>query len=63
MSWNKWKTISIIITVCFYLPISLYINFWILKQLQPDRLIWFLWIINIPLLIVLQIITEIAKEE
>ena len=63
MSWNKWKTISIIITVCFYLPISLYINFWILKQLQPDRLIWFLWIINIPLLIVLQIITEVAKEE
>jgi len=63
MTWNKWKLINLILVLFIYAPISFYISFWILRQLHPDRLIWFLWIIQVPLYVILQIITKLAEDD
>jgi len=53
--------ISVLLTLCFVLPISLYITYVLLKSAGVDRLVWFLYIINIPVMIVIHILTEVMR--
>lgn len=63
MNKTKGLILAILISIFIYFPIDLYINFWVLKQLNPDRLIWFLWIINIPIYVFLTILIKIVEAE
>lgn len=45
-----------------YLIISLYLNFWVISQLNADRLIWFLFFMNIPIGITLSVISKVIQE-
>ena len=58
---NKGKIISLILSL-IYLPIGLYITYWILTQLNPDRFIWFLFIIEIPLIFLIAIINKVIED-
>lgn len=58
---NKGKIISLILSL-IYLPIGLYITYWILTQLNPDRFIWFLFIIEIPLIFIISIINKVIED-
>lgn len=42
---------GLLVSIFLLMPISLYLNYWVLTQLHPDRLIWFLFIMYIPILI------------
>lgn len=57
------KVISALLGLFIYLPIAFYINFWVLKQLSPDRLIWFLFFINIPIAVFISLVTRLLEEE
>lgn len=55
------KKIAVILSLV-YLPIGLYITFWILSQLNPDRLVWFLYWINVPVVIIITIISKMVED-
>ena len=57
------KKIALGLLSLLSLPISLYLSYWMLSQLNPDRLVWFLFIMNIPILIVIQILSSLIKKE
>ena len=57
------KTIAGILGLIIYVPINLYISYWMLSQLNPDRLIWFLWIMQIPIVVIIRLLTDIFYEE
>lgn len=61
MSWNKWKTMSAIVTIFFQLPIWFFILYSILKATNQDRLVWFLFWAYIPITILLHILIEVGK--
>lgn len=44
------------------LPIGLYLTFWMLSQLNPDRLVWFLYWINVPLIIIIILISKMVED-
>ncbi len=56
------KKVSVIIGL-LTIPISLYLTYWILSQLNPDRLIWFLYWIWVPMIIIVTIIQKIVEDE
>jgi|WetSurMetagenome_2_1015567.scaffolds.fasta_scaffold217631_3 hypothetical protein len=60
---SKKTIIAIIISLFIECPIWLYLLYWILNQLHPDRLIWFLYIIYIPSIILSSILGKIILEE
>ena len=60
---SKSKTIAGILGLIIYVPINLYISYWMLSQLNPDRLIWFLWIMQIPIVVIIRLLTDIFYEE
>ena len=60
---NKKQVVSIIIALLIELPIWLYLIYWILSQLNPDRLVWFLFIIYIPAIITTSILGKIMMGE
>jgi len=60
---NKKTIIAIILTLFIELPIWLYLIYWILSQLNPDRLVWFLFIIYIPTIIITSILSKIIAGE
>jgi len=51
--------ISIILGTCIELPIWFYLIYWILSQLHPDRLVWFLFFIYIPTTIITTILNKL----
>lgn len=57
----RYKIISVLLTVFVCMPISFYLQYVILKALNVDNLVWFLFFVNIPLLIFVQILLEIAR--
>ena len=57
----KWKLISLVITLCFNLPIWFFILYSLMKSTNQDRLVWFLFIAYIPISIITQVVLEIAK--
>ncbi len=59
---KKSKIISAILGL-LAIPISLYITYWILLQLNPDRLIWFLFIIYIPLIFIVALIQKLIEDD
>ena len=44
------------------LPIYFYLLYWIISQLNPDRLIWFLFWIYVPVIIIIQIINKFIED-
>lgn len=59
---KKSTIISAILSVFIIMPISIYLQYWILSQLHPDRLIWFLFIIYIPVAIIVTIVNKMSEE-
>jgi len=60
------KTKLALATVATGLPavgISLYITYFLLSQVDADRLIWFLFFMQIPLSIIAHILTRIITNE
>ena len=59
---NKKTKVSIILSLLIELPIWFYLIYWILFQLHPDRLIWFLFYIYVPVVIITSILSKIIAE-
>lgn len=60
---NKTR-IKIILGLVYFLvnlPIGLFLMYSILKAGNYDRLVWFLWIANIPIMILSSMLTELIK--
>jgi hypothetical protein len=60
---NKKTIVSIIIALCIELPIWFYLIHWILSQLNPDRLVWFLFWIYVPSCIITSILGKMVMGE
>ena len=60
---NNKTTIAILLAIFIELPIWIYLQFWVLSQLNPDRLIWFLFWIYVPTLILTSILVKIINGE
>jgi len=63
MSKLKILLINIMLTIFILIPIDIFIVYSIMKQLNLDRLVWFLFWVRIPLVILTTILTEILKME
>lgn len=44
-------------------PIWLYLMYWLLKQNNPDRLIWFLFWVYVPVALLIAITSKFTDEE
>ena len=44
------------------LPVYFYLLYWIISQLNPDRLIWFLFWMYVPIIIIIQIINKFIED-
>ena len=60
---NKKTIVAILTALLVELPIWLYLVYWILSQLNPDRLIWFLFWMYIPAIIITSILGKIVMGE
>ena len=60
---NKKTIVAIILALLIELPIWIYLIYWILSQLNPDRLVWFLFWIYVPTLIITSILGKIIAGE
>ncbi len=59
---KKSKIISAILGL-IGVSIGLYLTYWIISQLNADRLIWFLFIIYVPIVIIVSIIQKLVEDE
>lgn len=59
---NKGKIIAAICSL-ISLPIGFYMSYWILSQLQTDRLIWFLYWIYLPVTILAIFLGKLFSED
>lgn len=57
------KIALILITTLLSMPISLYITYSILSLLPVDRLVWFLFWINIPLILLVQTLSRLTEKK
>lgn len=55
------KIIVGILGLFVVLPISMYLQFQILKRVDASELMWFLFWINIPAIFLIQVITKIVE--
>ena len=60
---NKKTIIAIILVLLIELPIWIYLIYWTLSQLNPDRLVWFLFWIYVPTTIMTSILSKIIAGE
>jgi len=60
---NRKTIVAIILALFIELPIWIYLIYWILSQLNPDRLVWFLFWIYVPTLIITSILAKIIAGE
>ena len=60
---NKKTIVAIILGLCIEMPIWIYLVYWILSQLHPDRLIWFLFWIYVPTIILTNVLAKIITGE
>ena len=51
--------LGILVTV----PISLYLQYQILKRVDASELMWFLFWVNLPMILLIQIISKIAEDK
>jgi len=63
MSWNKYKTISLILGLLITTPIWYYLIYVLLKSADVDRLVWFLYIVYVPISILNTIIAKIGEDD
>ena len=61
MSWNKYKTISLILSLFISLPIWFYLMYTVISYANPDRFVWFLFWIYLPISILGTIIAKVAE--
>ncbi len=59
---KKSKIVSAVVGI-LALPISLYLTYWILTQLNPDRLIWFLYWMMVPMIIFVSIVQKLIEDD
>lgn len=45
-----------------YMPLGFYLWYLLLKHVEATELMWFVWIISIPLVIVLKLLKDVAGE-
>lgn len=50
-----------IIAAVMVLPISLWLQYQVLKRVDASELMWFLYWVNVPLLLLMQILTRLEK--
>jgi hypothetical protein len=60
---KKSTIIAIILCLFIEMPIWFYLMYWLLSQSNPDRLIWFLFWVYVPVIIFNNIAVKIAGEE
>jgi NhaP-type Na+/H+ or K+/H+ antiporter len=60
---NKKTIVAIIIALFIEMPIWVYLIYWILSQLNPDRLVWFLFWAYVPVVITTSILGKIIAGE
>jgi hypothetical protein len=60
---NKKTIVAIVLTLLVELPFWFYLIYWILSQLHPDRLIWFLFLIYVPIVIITTILGKVIAGE
>ncbi len=59
---KKSKIISAIVGL-LAIPIGIYLTYWMLSQLNPDRLVWFLFWIYVPMIIFVAFIQKIIEDK
>jgi len=59
---NKAEMIGGILGIFVTMPIWFYLLYWILSQLNPDRLIWFLYWGYVPISVIVQVLIEFGTE-
>ncbi len=60
---TKILIISLIITLCIVMPMWYFLLYSILKAIEVDRLVWFIFWVYIPVSIFTNILGEVAKHE
>lgn len=60
---NKKIAVGIILSLIIEMPIWIYLQYWVISQLNPDRLIWFLFCIYVPTIITTSILAKIIAGE
>lgn len=60
---NKWKTISLVLGLTTYIPIVIYLTYKVLKLVEATELMWFLFWIYVPVMIIIQIISKVAEDD
>ena len=58
---KKTAIITAILAVFVSLPISLYLWYKVLMAVEATELMWFLWIVNIPVAVLIRIIEAVIK--
>ncbi len=61
---NTKKTLQVLIAVIgmiLYMPIWLYLLYWLISHSNPDRLIWTLFAVYLPVYFFISILSEIVK--
>ncbi len=56
---NRKTGVAIFLAIFIELPIWIYLQFWVLSQLNPDRLIWFLFWVYVPTLFMTSILGKL----
>jgi len=60
---NKKTIVALITGIFIELPIQTYLFFWVLSQLNPDRLIWFLFWCYVPVVFLCSILARLLNGE
>lgn len=60
---KKTKIVGVLLGLLGSLPIFLYLLYWILSQLNPDRLVWFLYWTYVPIAIIVSILIKVSEDE
>ena len=53
----------VIILWLISLPIGMFITYSVLSQLDTDRLVWFLYWVNIPIIVITTILARLIEED
>ncbi len=59
---KKSKVISMILGVLIITPIWFYLLYYILSQLEPDRLVWFLYWAYVPTSLIVNILIKVSED-
>jgi Na+/proline symporter len=60
---KKTTIVAIILGLLVELPIWFYLLYWFISHSNPDRLVWFLFWIYVPTLIITTILSKIIGED